>query len=353
MTTKRFLPGVLLVGLTAGSATAQYGSNPYPASRPSADLIPSVAPYGQAPPIPADLYSPPDAMMPPGRPAAAASPTALDRVTAPIRPVGGDDSSPFTTLTGQPPVPGQAPLNIPKGSYPSPYDGDAPGCCGPVGRDGQIGTEVYLNNGPTIPYGPGAFVHRLEVGWMVDGGGRSLFFNTSHDAAWVGDLGVSYQYNRGNQWRATELDVRQPNTTNSTTGATVKQPDILTNVIIRDIDRTYFNYGFGRDWWIWGPGATGIEKAWNLRLGALVGGRWGTAHIDMVPTADATGYFRRQNVTEGVFLDIHANLEVPLGTVILFAGVQAQWGYDWTNLAPPGAGDIQNVNVMLTAGFRF
>jgi hypothetical protein len=300
-----------------------------------------------------DPYSPPLTQLPLGRPAAAANSTALDRVTTPIRTVSGEESSPFTTLTGQPPVPGQATVGLPPGTYPNPYQIDGPGCCGPVGHDGRIGQEVYVNTGPTIPFGYGQFVHRLEVGWMVDFGERSLFFNANHDAAWVFDLGGSYQYNRGNQWSALNLDVRQANTTNSTTGAVTKNPDILTNVVVRDIDRTNFNYAIGRDWWFWGQGATGLEKDWNLRVGGSIGGRWGTAHVDLVPTAEATGYFRRQNTTEGIFFELHANVEVPLGTVILFGGVQVQYGYDWTNLAPPIAGDIQNVNVLLCTGIRF
>lgn len=290
--------------------------------------------------------------MPPGRPAAAMNSTSLDRVTAPIRPVAGEDASPFTVLTGQPQLPVQS-LNVPQGSYPNQDYSDSPGCCGPLGRDGPIDYEVYADTGPTIPFGAGDFAHRLELGWMVGAGGRTLFFNPNRDAAWIIDLGVSYQYNRGNQWSSTFLDVRQPNTTNATTGAIEKQPDILTNVIVRDIDRTNFNFALGRDWWVWGPGASDAEKTWNLRVGGLVGGRYGTAHVDLVPVDDPFGYFRRQGVTHGLFLEVHANIEVPLGSVILFSGVQLQYGYDWTNIAPPYAGDIQNANVLLTAGFRF
>jgi hypothetical protein len=295
----------------------------------------------------------PGTVMPPGYPTAAMSPTALERVARPIQPVAGEDSNPFSTLTGQPLPQTQQNVGIPKGSYPGPGDTDLMGCCGPLGHDGRIGEEVYLDTGPTIPFGNGQFIHRLELGWMVGGGGRTLFFNQTHDAAWVADLGVSYQYNRGNQYSAMNLDVRQPNTSDPTTGATIKQPDVLTNVIIRDIDRTNFNYAIGRDWWLWGQGAVGAERGWNLRLGGLVGGRWGTAHVDLVPTADPFGYFRRQNATTGVFVELHSNLEVPLGSVIFFTGVQVQYGYDWTNLAPPVPGDIQNINVMLSAGFRF
>jgi hypothetical protein len=353
MTTKRFLPGVLLLVLTAGPATAQYVSNPYPAPRPYSDLIPSVAPYGQDPGMRMDQSIVPGTMMPPGQSTSAMNATAVERITTPIQRVAGEDSTPFSTLTGQPLPPSQQNLGIPKGSYPSPTDPDSMGCCGPLGRDGRIGQEVYLDTGPTIPFGNGQFIHRLELGWMVGGGARALFFNQSHDAAWVSDLGVSYQYNRGNQWSAMNLDVRQPNTSDPTTGATVKQPDVLTNVFVRDIDRTTFNFAVGRDWWLWGPGATGAEKGWNLRVGMEVGGRWGTAHVDLVPSADAFGYFRRQNAITGFFVELHSNFEVPLGSAIFFTGVQVQYGYDWTNLAPPVPGDIQNLNVMLSAGFRF
>jgi len=353
MTTKRFLPGVLLLVLTAGPATAQYMPNPYPAPRPYSDLIPSVAPYGQDPGMQTNQYPMPGTVLPPGRPAAAMSSTGLDRVVTPIQHVAGEDSSPFTTLTGQPLPPPQQIMSVPKGSYPGPTDSDLLGCCGPMGHDGRIGQEFYLDTGPTIPFGNGQFVHRLEVGWMVGGGGRTLFFNQDHTAAWTADLGVSYQYNRGNQVSALNLDVRQPNTSDPTTGATVKQPDVLTNVIVRDIDRTNFNYAFGRDWWLWGPGATGAEKSWNLRVGYEIGGRWGTAHVDLVPTANPFGYFRRQNTTLGMFLELHSDFEVPLGSMIFFTGVQVQYGYDWTNLAPPVPGDIQSINVLLRAGLRF
>ena len=346
MTTKRFLPGALLLVLTAGPATAQYGSNYSTSSSQYSDLIPSVAPYEQEP---AQSL---DAAMPPGRPSAAMT-TPLDRVASPVRMASNFDPAPFATLTGQPPVPPQATLGIPKGSYPNPYEEDVPGCCGPVGGFGRIGEEVYTQTGVSIPFGRGDFVHRLEVGWMVGAGGRSLFFNPEHDAAWVAELGWNFQYNRGNQNSPTELNVRQPNTTNSTTGVVTAVPDVLTNVLVRDVISNNFTFALGRDWWIYGPGATGKEQSWNLRLGALVGGSYGTAHIDEEPYYNQTGYFRRQAVTHGIFLDFHAEWEMPLGAVILFSGIHLQYGYDWTNIAPPFPSDIQTANILVSAGFRF
>jgi hypothetical protein len=307
-----------------------------------------MAPYAPDPVIPADP------VMPPGRPRAAST-TALDRVTAPVRQAGAEETTPFSTLTGQPAVPQQPAPGVPFGSYPSPYYTDGPECCGPTDRNGLIGTEIYTDTGVSIPFGAGDFVHRLEAGWMVGAGGRSLFFNRAHDAAWTVELGWSYQYNRGDQNNPTMLNVRQANTTNATTGLPQAQPDVLTNLIVRDVIRNNLNFGFGRDWWLWGPGATGLEHGWNLRVGALVGGRYGTAHVDELPFINPADiyYFRRQGTTTGIYFDFHANCEVPLGSVIFFAGLQVQYGYDWTNIAPPYAGDIQNVNIMIQSGFRF
>jgi hypothetical protein len=289
-------------------------------------------------------------MMPLGRPAAAmsVSPTALDRVTSPVRQASGDQpADPVGTLTGQPMQ--QAGPAYPPGSYPSPYYTDGPGCCGPMGRNGRIGSEVYLYTGMTWALGEGRLARELHTGIMAGGGGASLFFNREHDAAWIIDVGVSYQYNPGSRDNFQNIFLRQP----PIAGTNTKQPDVLTSVAIRGLDRTNFNYAIGRDWWLWGPGSTGLENGWNLRVGGLLGGRWGTAHVDMIPQDDPTGYARRQGVTYGVFLAPRATVEIPLGSTILFGGVRTEWGYDWMNLVPPYQGNLHNINFVFTVGLRF
>jgi hypothetical protein len=343
----RFLHGVLIAVATAGPAAAQYGSGA-PASGRYADLVPSVVPVGYA-----DSTIQAGPRMPTGRPAAAANTTALDRVTAPVRQAGGDDSDPVGTLTGQPLV---AVPELPYGAYPSPYFTDGPGCCGPLGRNGRVGYELYAYVGPTWKIGEGKLIDHIGTGTMVGGGGRSLFFDTTHTAAWVIDLGLSYQFNHGHTEEPVQVLLHQPPVVvNPFTGQTRGQPDIISGARIRGIDRTNFNFGIGRDWWLWGAGSTGLEDGLNWRVGALVGGRWGTAHVDYVPVNIAAlgDYQRHQNVTHGVFLAFHSTVEVPLGTTIFFAGVRAELGYDWTNLIPPLEGNIQEINLMLTAGIRF
>ena len=359
MTTTRMLIGIWVTVASAGTILAQNGDIPYQAAD-KYPLIPSVYPAGQGPlPAGGQMES---AGMPPGRPYAAAgkpsarpfaaaNATPLDRVTAPIQPIAGTESDPYGTLTGQPQLP--MANGIPPGSYPSPYFTAGPGCCGPLGRNGRIGYELYLNTGPTWAFGEGEFTRRLQTGWMVGGGGRSLFFDPSHTAAWVADIGLSYQYNRGEFDDPLTLFIKQPPLRNPITGQVTAQPDLLTRVAIRALDRTNFNFALGRDWWLWGPGSTGQESGINTRIGGLVGGRWGTAHVDMVPLNDPTGYARRHSVTHGVFVAAHATVEVPMGTTIWFAGLRTEWGYDWTNLVPPIDGNIHNLNLLLTAGIRF
>src|SRR5438105_5022461 len=52
------------------------------------------------------------------------------------------------------------------------------GCHFPLGGDGPIGYEVYLRPGFNFPIGGGFFGKTLRDGWAIQGGGRTLFFDT-------------------------------------------------------------------------------------------------------------------------------------------------------------------------------
>jgi len=327
MTITRILTGVLLAAATAGPVSAQAGLPPYSAPGRAGGVLPSVAPAGGA-----------DPAMPPA--------SSLEKMTAPVAP--GATADPAGTLAAAP-----GPNGLPPGSYPSPWYTDGPGCCGPLGRHGQVAYELHAETGPAIVFGSGFFTDRLKVGWTVAGGGRTLLFNPAGDAAWTIDLGLSYTYNRGSADDLLNLFIRQRPTTNQQTGAVVGQPDILTTSRIRGLHRTAFNFALGRDWFLWGPGNPGGESGWNVRAGAEVGGQWGTAHVDVVPNNAAGEYARRQSVFEGVFVGAHATCEVPVGGWIWATGLNVQYGYEWMNIVPPFKGDVQFVNVLLSTGFRF
>ncbi len=331
MTITRMLPGVVLAAaVTAAPAAGQYG---FPSSTPQGRGGPALTGFqrtgGQEPvaPPPRPVVPPPGPAEPPpsGR-----SAETLGALTAPVGANG-----------------------LPPGAYGSPWYSDGPGCCGPTGRNGQVAYELHAETGPNIPFGGGEFTDRLHAGWVVGGGGRTLFFNQEGDAAWTIDLGLSYTYNRGSANNLSDVFIRQPPLTDQQTQQLIFRPDILTTSRIRGLHRTSFNFAAGRDWFLWGPGNPGGEAGWNVRSGLDIGGRWGTSHVDIVPDANPALYSRRQSVFHGVFVGAHANCEVPVGGWIWTSGLNVQWGYDWTNVIIPLKGDIQNINILLTTGFRF
>jgi hypothetical protein len=340
-----FFVGVVAALGTAAAASAQFSPGNDLRLSQDAGIVPSVFPVAYSD-GPASVE--PD-RLPTSQPAAAPGGTSLDRVTASIRAVAGEQTDPVATLTGQPTA------QLPHGAYPSPYFTDGPGCCGPLGRNGRIGYELYTYVGINWPFGEGAFGRHLNTGVVVGGGGRSLFFDPTHTAAWVLDLGLSYTYNRGELGHPVLAYVQQAPIRNPLTGQTTPRPDVIRDVAIRGLYRTNFNFGVGRDWWLWGAASTGVADGPNWRVGGLVGGRWGTAHVDLVPsnTVRFGDYQRRQNVTHGIFLATHSTVDIPMGSWILFGGFRFEWGYDWTNLIPPLEGNLHNFNLMLTAGIRY
>ncbi|HXD85289.1 MAG TPA: hypothetical protein VN641_02265 [Urbifossiella sp.] len=245
-----------------------------------------------------------------------------------------------------------SPPGMPPGSYGSPYYADSLGCGGPSGHSGTIDYDVYGFTGPSFAFGSGAFTDRLHLGFMIGGGARTLFFNQAGDAAWAFDLGLNYIYNRGSNDDFIDLFTRRPPLQGANNLA-IPQSDVFQTVRIRGLDRSALNFGIGRDWFTRGNGVPGGEEGWNFRWGTDVGGRWGTAHVDMVPLDDPSGYSRRQKTFHGLYLGFHANYEVPMGGWIAFVGFRTQWSYDWMNIVPPIKGDVQSVNVLLTGGIRF
>jgi len=236
---------------------------------------------------------------------------------------------------------------IPGAAY-SPWCGDRlPGDFG-VGGNGPITYETYFRTGPNIIADAGGFNGALErSGWVAQFGGRSLLFNQAGDAAWVIDLGLSTTYNRGTrlsnpiQVLANSLKSSDPSN------------DFTIPLGVRRVNRTSFNYGIGRDWFLNGPGYLDQAPETNWRFGTDFGGRYGTASVGFEPQGDPDGYRRRQKIYHGIYVGTHLNWERNFGGWILLAGVRAEYGYTWTNLIPPLDGDIQDVNLMLTFGVRF
>ncbi len=264
---------------------------------------------------------------------------------APFTGAGGSLYAPPSA--GAPPSVGPAPL-LPAGpvapitAQPSNWM-DYPrclGCCGPIGRNGPIGYEAYVRNGLDFPLGGNPFGARMAAGWDVEVGARTLFFNTESDAAWTVDLGVSNVYNssrdRTSTYALLNLNDQSTNT-----------PVPVTDVTIRDLNRTYFNVSGGREWYLWGT-ANCDKPDTNWRVGVDVGGRYGTEKLDV------TNFRHRTNVNAGTFLAIHSDLEIPWGCCILQAGLRSEYGYTWDDiLQRQYNSDVQDINLLFNIGVRF
>ncbi|HLW63846.1 MAG TPA: hypothetical protein VKS79_00915 [Gemmataceae bacterium] len=205
----------------------------------------------------------------------------------------------------------------------------------PVGGNGPIGEEVFVATGPSLPVGGGVLVGNLYTGWFSEVGVRSLFFNPSRDAAWTVTLGIIDIWNDGLR------------------GAGPGFTFFGLPVVARDYNRWFASGGLGRDWFLFrSPDNSSLIS--SFRIGAEVGGRWGTSHIDMIAPLNGSAYLRRQAVLESLYLATHADLEIPMGAAIFFLGFRAEYAFNWSNNITPGLdGNLQDLNLLVTAGFRY
>jgi hypothetical protein len=216
------------------------------------------------------------------------------------------------------------------------------GCCGPVGANGPLGYEVYIRNGFNFPLGGNPFGTRLNTGWDVDVGARTLFFNPELDAAWTVDLSVSNIHNGSNDF-TTQYNLTSIRGGPNGGGAVI--PSV--NVAVRDLNRTYVNTAVGREWYMWGS-ADCSKPDVNWRVGFDLGGRYGTERLEV------TTIGHRTDVIAGTFGAIHTDLEIPWRCCIFQAGIRAEYGYTWGDiLQRQNDGDVQDINLLFTLGTRF
>jgi hypothetical protein len=223
-----------------------------------------------------------------------------------------------------------------------------PGCCGPVGGDGPIGSELFFRAGPSVPAGGGVYDHTLTTGWDLEGGGRVLFFNTERDADWAVTLSLSNISNHGQHGdipvllRNIIVQIPQPSGQAST-------PQVIpsTLVTIRSLNRTFVNAGLGKDWYLVGSAYPGkCQPAW--RIGIDGGGRYGSAKGEFHEIR------HRTDTIGGMFAALHTEVECPVGCAILSAGFRVEWDYTWMDiLQVQNNTDIADLNLLATFGVRW
>jgi hypothetical protein len=211
---------------------------------------------------------------------------------------------------------------------------ERPGCCGPCGRNGPITYELYIRTGPSLPVGPGGLSHTIETGWMVQGGGRSLFFNVPRTSAWTVDVGIGNIWNNGNR----------PNLTYSI----LQSPAPVSTLAMY---RTYVALAGGKVWYLNGPAD---NCHFNWRIGIDGGGQLGTERLDVMDPAAPNGsdFRRRNDIFGGLLTAVYTDIEIPFKSCAIYTGIRAEYLYTFCDIVPMNS-DISNVNLLWTIGFRY
>jgi hypothetical protein len=246
-------------------------------------------------------------------------------------PLPKPSDSPIAAVTEQP--------ALPAGSVCSPWSGPGgTGCCGPVGGNGPIMSEVYIRNGVVLPVAGGIFNNVTGAGYMLSVGGRSLFFDPIGSKAWTAEFGVDYIYNNGTR-DFEEFDIFGMFSS------------------IREHHRAAVHIAGGREYYMLTPA---YQNNCNWRVGWDVGGRYGAERVNLnVPTdppvANAPiGFSRRNDTYGGVFVAFHTDFEYPLaGCRTFVAGLRTEWSYNWSEVIPTWDTNEQDVAIMINFGIKF
>lgn len=252
---------------------------------------------------------------------------------------------PAVPMGGEPAV-NAAPVGMPGDGYNIPgvtnwiRRGDSPSastcnsscntCNGPVGKNSGIGEELYFRSGPSFPIGDAPFLSRnLAVGFVVQGGARTLFYNHEYNRAWVVDASISNTFNSGVNRGDTFLAPVVANGSNAP-------------VTIRSVNRTFVNLGFGREWFL----TPALASPSHVRLGVDGGGRWGS----MKASFDQAGAFT--DVIGGAYVGSHILYEFGFKDSIVDVGLRSEYSYTWSDVFRR-ASDVSEINLLVTLGVRY
>jgi hypothetical protein len=255
-------------------------------------------------------------------------------------------STPAVVMDG---APAQAPPNGGSIAPPAYVTYHRPDCCGPIGGDGAIMEELFVRAGVSVPISGPIFGHTLETGWMVTGGGRTLFYDPDMLGAWAVEIGITNIYNHGQR-----SDIRVPLSilvpSSSPFGSTATRVNFgidpgVPGVTIKNLNRTSADLGLGREIYLTTP-ATAHGIKW--RAGLTAGIRYGSERVEFEEIRHRTGVF------ETPYLALHTDVECPCCSVVFLAGFRAEWDWTFSNvLQNQNDADVMDVNFLLTAGVRF
>jgi hypothetical protein len=220
-------------------------------------------------------------------------------------------------------------------------------CCCRVGGHGPIDMELYVRSGASVPLPFGLFGTIMRTGWDVEGGVRSLFFNTAEDRAWTVDIGITnIQYNTTKDRKAVIRAFRQQ-TPNGIGGFNTTILPFFA-VTPSGLNDTTLNLAFGREIYLFGSTHDCNSKEWKWRVGFDGGGRWGSNKVDLVEIQHKT------STVGGFFVSVHTDIEKPCGCAVFFTGLRMEYGYLWSNiLQNQNNTDMQTINATFEVGLRY
>ena len=216
-------------------------------------------------------------------------------------------------------------------------------CCNNSFCGTDIGYDIYLRSGLSLPVGHNETIGRnLGAGLSVEGGARTFFFDRGNASAWALDTGLVNTFNSGAGTFATRETFVLKNllVPNPIQGGNPVRRDVT--VGIRNYNRTSVSLGIGREWFLGGPDDCG-----HWRYGLDVGGRWGSSSIEFDRTLP-----HRTDVIGGFYFAGQAAYEFPLWGALGTVGGRGEWAYTYSDILQR-ASDTMEIKFMLTFGIRF
>jgi hypothetical protein len=244
------------------------------------------------------------------------------------------------------PIPGgmvRQPVSLQPSSW---IRGDKYQCCDAVGGNGPILYDLFFRTGPSVPLGHGQLADVLQTGLYLGAGGRVLFFEPSMDAAWTVELGLANISNHAHSSpNGIALDILVPNAAGTPQQVFFGRDPGVPPVTLQSINRTFFDVGFGREWYLWGA-VNCHGPSW--RVGIDGGARYGSERATFHEIT------HRTDTIAGAWAAAHTDLEIPCGSCVLEVGFRIEWGYTWSDILQiQNNSDNQDLNFLFNIGIRF
>src|SRR5262249_33461023 len=121
-------------------------------------------------------------------------------------------------------------------------------------------------------------------------------------------------------------------------------------VSMRDLNRTFVNGALGREWYLNAPANA---AGWKWRAGFDMGGGIGSGLANFAKDPNVIWLRHKTDTIYDVVVSFHTDLEVPWGCCTFTYGFRAEWDYTWMDVIQRNNAQLQDINLLLTAGVRF